>query len=103
MNYKRLAATAASVAIVGSSVALSAGPALADHAHVRHVGNGSCVILGGNGHEGDVQLPAGVADPGTYPENRRHPLHVLVHKGEPGAHGTIEVLGSDTCTGFVND
>ncbi|GIU90522.1 MAG: hypothetical protein KatS3mg010_1621 [Acidimicrobiia bacterium] len=89
-----LAASAAVVAL--------ASPASATHTHVRHVGNGLCVVLAGNGAEHEVELPAPVADPSTYPAGRRHPLHVLVHMGEPGEHGTIEVLGKDTCTGFVN-
>lgn len=102
MITRKLSAIAAGVAIAGSAVAMSASAAAADHTHVRHVGNGECVVLGGGGYEGYVQLPAVVADPSVYPENRRHPLHVLVHQGEPGAHGTIEVLGSDTCSAFVN-
>ena len=100
MNGKKMGAVLASMAIVGSTVALTAGTAGATHTHVRHVGNGSCVVLGGEGHEDEVVLPDGVA--AAFPATRQHPLHVLVHMGEPGQHGTIQVLGSDTCTDFVN-
>jgi len=36
--------------------------------------------------------------------NRRHPLHVLVHLGVPGADGSIAVLGSaqDPCAATGN-
>lgn len=89
--------------VAGVSVVAAASPALATHDHVRHVGNGECVILAGGGGESSVELPASVADPGTYPEGRRHPLHVLVHKGEPGEQNLIEVLGQDTCTSYLNE
>lgn len=89
------------VGLVVAGVLGTAAPAMATHTHVRHLGNGSCVVLAQDGHEHDVELPEGVA--GAYPPGRRHPLHVLVHMGEPGQHGTIQVLGSDTCTAFVND
>lgn len=100
MIGKKLGAVLATAAIAGSTIALTATAAGATHTHVRHVGNGSCVVLGGDGHEDEVVLPAVVA--GAYPATRQHPLHVLVHMGEPGQHGTIQVLGADTCTDFVN-
>lgn len=85
-------------------LALAALPslALADHTHVRHVGNGSCVILAANGAEKHIVLPESNPFIESQPENRRHPMHVLVHLGEPGEHGTIQVLGSDTCTDYLN-
>jgi hypothetical protein len=38
------------------------------------------------------------------PLNRRHPLHVLVHLGVPGADGDIAVMGSaqDPCAATGN-
>lgn len=89
-------------AAVAAGIVTSAAPASAAHTHVRHLGNGECVVLAENGHENDVELPASVADPAMYPAGRRHPLHVNVHMGEPGQHGLIQVLGADTCTSFVN-
>jgi hypothetical protein len=100
VNRKRVIGMAAGIGMLG--VIASASPASATHTHVRHLGNGACVIIAAGGGEKDVVLPASVADPSTYPEGRRHPLHVLVHMGEPGRHGLIQVLGSDTCTSFVN-
>ena len=93
-------------AIVGTALAAGvlvggAGVAAADHVHSMRTGNGSCVLLAAEGGEGAVQLPFA-----TGPENRRHPLHVLVHLGEPGQHVTIGVAGttSDPCPGdYVND
>jgi hypothetical protein len=84
---------------------IPAGPAMADHDHVMQVGNGQCVNLAHDGQEKEVQLP------GTeeFEANRRHPLHVNVHLGEPGTrHGqpVIFVAGSDEaaeyCDGYVN-
>lgn len=84
-------------------VVMAAAPALADHTHVMATGNGQCVILAADGGEKYVELPG--AD--EYPENRRHPLHVKVHLGEPGSHGGIWVHGSPgdlaNCAGYVND
>jgi hypothetical protein len=54
------------------------------------------VLLAQNGGEKDVILPNT-----TGPENRRHPLHVNVHLGEPGAGGHIQIgvagMTSDPC------
>jgi hypothetical protein len=82
----------------------SAAPALATHTHVRLTGNGSCVILAANGGENTVQLPFA----GEFAENRRHPLHVNVHLGEPGTRRgetVVWVMGSDgnPCDHYVND
>jgi hypothetical protein len=43
-------------------------------------------------------------DAGELPLNRRHPLHVLVHLGVPGADGDIAVMGSpqDPCAAEGN-
>lgn len=95
-----LAAMLAALAVVGS-----AGAALADHTHVMRVGNGQCVVLAAHGGEKHVQLPH--AD--HLQENRRHPLHVNVHLGQPGTRQgetVIWVQGSqgdlDNCGGYVN-
>jgi hypothetical protein len=98
-----------------------AGVARADHTHVLILPNGKCAILAAQGNEKYTILPdvlftnnpnvdaddaAGGLE--NLPMNRRHPLHVLVHLGVPGADGDIAVLGSaeDPCaaTGdYVND
>lgn len=87
-------------------VLMAAAPASATHTHVLATGNGACVILGGQGHEAEVELP--YAD--SFEEGRRHPLHVNVHLGEPGSRdgeAVIWVLGSagdlGNCDGYVND
>lgn len=84
----------------------SAVPALATHTHVRMTGNESCVILASKGRESAVQLP----HTDGFAENRRHPLHVKVHLGEPGTRRGEPVLwvqGSPgdlaNCDGYVND
>src|SRR5918994_3725523 len=89
-----------------------ASAARADHTHVLILPNGSCAILAEQGNEKYVILPevllsnnANVdADDAAgglegLPLNRRHPLHVLVHLGVPGADGDIVVMGSaqDPC------
>lgn len=89
------------VLLIGSAL-----PASATHTHVRMTGNGACVVLAPAGGENGVQLPH--AD--GFAENRRHPLHVNVHLGEPGTrHGesVVWVAGSAgdlaNCDGYVND
>jgi hypothetical protein len=96
------------------AVCLLAGASVAwaDHTHVLILPNGSCAILAGEGNEKYLILPdvlfsnnpnvdaddaAGGLD--NLPLNRRHPLHVLVHLGVPGADGDIVVMGSaaDPC------
>jgi hypothetical protein len=89
-----------------------ASVARADHTHVLILPNGSCAILAAQGKEKYVVLPEVLlsnnpnvdADDAAgglqgLPLNRRHPLHVLVHLGVPGADGDIAVLGSaqDPC------
>ncbi len=87
-------------------VLMAATPVWATHTHVRATGNGACVIMGGQGREAEVELPH--AD--SFPETRRHPLHVNVHLGAPGMRGgepVIWVQGSAgdlaNCNGYVND
>jgi hypothetical protein len=89
----------------------------ADHTHVLILPNGSCAILAANGNEKYQILPAVLfannpnadADDAAkglenLPMNRRHPLHVLVHLGVPGADGDIAVMGSaeDPCAATGN-
>jgi hypothetical protein len=93
-------------------VLAGAGVARADHTHVLILPNGSCAILAAKGNEKYQILPSVLfannpnadADDAAgglenLPMNRRHPLHVLVHLGAPGADGDIAVMGSvqDPC------
>ncbi len=96
----------ASVALSGLVMVIGASAAQADHTHVMVLGNGKCVVLAANGGEKYVRLPH--AD--GYPENRRHPLHVNVHLGQPGTRqgeAVIFVQGTAgdlaNCNGYVND
>jgi hypothetical protein len=94
-----------------------AGVARADHTHVLILPNGNCAILAAAGNEKYQVLPdvlfannpnvdaddaAGGLD--GLPLNRRHPLHVLVHLGVPGADGDIVVMDStqDPCAATGN-
>jgi hypothetical protein len=80
------------VPLAVAAVLVDASPAAADHTHFRVVGNGKCVLLAPDGGEKYVQLPN--AD--EYAANRRHPLHVNVHLGQPGQVGQIYVAyGAD--------
>jgi hypothetical protein len=89
-----------------------AGVASADHTHVLILPNGKCAILAAEGNEKYQILPTVLfannpnvdADDASgglenLPLNRRHPLHVVVHLGVPGADGDIAVMGSaqDPC------
>jgi hypothetical protein len=80
---------------------LLAEQAFANHLHSRQVGNGDCVVLAPAGNERFVTLPAASFNNTTEPATTAnpHPLHVHVHRGAPGAQGTIAVLGSagDPC------
>jgi hypothetical protein len=95
-------------------MALLAGASVAraDHTHVLILPNGKCAILAAQGNEKYQILPEVLfsnnpnvdADDAAgglagLPLNRRHPLHVLVHLGVPGADGDIAVMGSaqDPC------
>src|SRR5680860_795733 len=100
------------IVMVATFLLAGAGVARADHTHVLILPNGKCAILAANGNEKYQILPdvlfrnnpnvdadddAGGLD--NLPMNRRHPLHVLVHLGVPGADGDIAVMGSaaDPC------
>ena len=101
------------VAGLAASIALAAaGVARADHTHVLILPNGKCAILAAAGNEKYQILPAVLFsnNPNVDADdaaggleglalNRRHPLHVLVHLGVPGADGDIAVMGSaqDPC------
>lgn len=88
--------------LAGTLLALAtAGTVAADHSHVRKLGNGACVILAPDAGEEAVQLPFA----GSFPSNRQHPLHVLVHLGTAGeervwVQGSSEDLAN--CAGYVN-
>jgi hypothetical protein len=75
--------------------------AQANHLHVVQLGNGACVILAENGHERYVTLPQASFQNTTEPTTTAnpHPLHVHVHRGQPGQVSTIAVFGSaaDPC------
>lgn len=93
---RMLVAASVAVLVVGAS-----GVARADHTHVRILPSGDCVILAADGSEKYIVLSE--SNPhidASLPENRRHPLHVLVHLGEPGSGGDIAVMGSadDPCS-----
>lgn len=90
------------VGLLAGTIAL---PANAAHTHVMMTGNGQCVVLAADGGEKYVSLPH-VTD---HPDNRRHPLHVNVHLGEPGTRqgsDVIWVMGSAgdlaNCDGYLN-
>jgi hypothetical protein len=96
-NGQTLKRTIAAAFTMGTIGLFGAGTASATHTHSMETGNGSCVLLAQNGGEKDVTLPHA-----TGADNRRHPLHVNVHLGEPGAGGHIKigvagVEGSDPC------
>jgi hypothetical protein len=106
MRRLLVTAIAALLALTGASVAR------ADHTHVLILPNGKCAILASQGDEKYLILPevlfannpnVDADDAGggleNLPLNRRHPLHVLVHLGVPGADGDIAVMGSaqDPC------
>lgn len=76
-----------------------AGPAQADHTHVKVVGNGGCIVVAEGSGESEVDLPSAVfaGNPNVdIPESDglTHPLHLLVHRGVPGDHLSLYVLGS---------
>jgi hypothetical protein len=95
-NGHKVKLTIAAAVTMGSIGLFGSGTASATHTHSMETGNGSCVLLAQNGGEKDVTLPHA-----TGAENRRHPLHVNVHLGEPGAGGHIEIgvagTASDPC------
>jgi hypothetical protein len=98
-------------------VLAGASAARADHTHVLILPNGNCAILAATGNEKYLVLPDVLFSNNTnvdaddaagglegLPLNRRHPLHVLVHLGVPGADGGIAVMGSaqDPCAAAGN-
>jgi len=96
-----------------AALLVTAGGALATHEHARLLGNGQCVILAQAGGEQWVELPRAVfehnpkvtLDYDATPTNRRHPLHVLVHKTVQGA-GAVWVYGPESdmfCLAYVNE
>jgi hypothetical protein len=91
----RRAAVAALVA--GAATLAGATAAGADHVHSKETGNGACVLLAQHSGEGDVDLP--FATDAQVDANRAHPIHLLVHLGEPGEHVAIGVVdtASDPC------
>jgi hypothetical protein len=91
----RRAAVAALVA--GAGILAGAAAAGADHVHSKQVGNGDCVLLAPESGEGDVDLPFATDE--QVAAHRAHPLHLLVHLGEPGTNVAIGVAGtaSDPC------
>ena len=98
-----------SLAIAGCIAAaalLAASVAQANHRHVHVLGNGSCVILAKQGNEPSVTLPEASFNNTTEPTTTAnpHPLHVHVHRGQPGEAGTIAVYGSaqDPCVASGN-
>jgi hypothetical protein len=96
------------VAVMAAVVMLAgANVAWADHTHVLTLPKGKCAILAAEGNEKYQILPSvlfsnnpnvdaddAAGDLDDLPLNRRHPLHVLVHLGVPGAEGDIAVMGS---------
>lgn len=94
------AATTASVASVFLLLAAS-DAAVADHTHVKVVGNDGCVVTALGAREEDVDLPGAMfahyphGAPIPQTDERTHPLHVLVHQGVDGENMPPYVLGSD--------
>ena len=85
---------------------LAPAGAAADHRHVLVTGSGDCVVLAKQGHEPFVELPEASFNNTTEPTTTEnpHPLHVHVHRGEPGQHQTIAVYDSalDPCAADGN-
>ena len=86
---------------ITAAALLAPAAAQANHLHVRVLGNGSCVILAQHGNERYVTLPEAAFNNTTEPTTTAnpHPLHVHVHRGQPGEVQTIAVYGSaaDPC------
>ncbi|MGH2946997.1 MAG: hypothetical protein ACRDPC_12175 [Solirubrobacteraceae bacterium] len=75
------------------------GPAAAqgNHRHVLVTGNGDCVILAKQRTSRFVTLPEASFNNTTEPTTTAnpHPLHVHVHRGQPGEVQAIAVYGSE--------
>ena len=89
-------------ACLATAVLLVPAAAHANHRHVLVTGSGDCVILAKQGNEPFVTLPEASFNNTTEPTTTAnpHPLHVHVHRGQPGEVQTIAVYGSaaDPCT-----
>lgn len=95
--------------VVTASMTAGVTAAFADHAHVRHVGQaGRCVVVALDGGEDAVVLPGVVFELGITSDaqgSADHPLHVLVHKGQPNdmGDGTVwELYTRNSCDSYVN-
>jgi hypothetical protein len=92
-------------ACIGAALVLPAG-ARANHRHVLVTGSGDCVVLAKEGGEPSITLPEASFNNTTEPVTTAnpHPLHVHVHRGEPGQHLTIAVFESaaDPCLAAGN-
>jgi hypothetical protein len=98
------------LAVAAAALVAPVPAALADHLHSLQVGNGRCVILAQDGNERYVVLPPASFRNTTEPTTTAnpHPIHVHVHRGEPGEHTALGVYGTPTdpcyATGdYVND
>jgi hypothetical protein len=97
--------TAITLSITAAAL-LAPAAAQANHLHVLVLGDGSCVILAQHGNERYVTLPEAsfnnTAEPTT--TANPHPLHVHMHRGQPGTVQTIAVYGSaaDPCAASGN-
>ena len=109
---KTLGTAAAASAAAALLLLASSGAAVADHTHVKVVGNGECVVLAEGAGEERVDLPGvvftnnpNVDAPQT--AGRTHPLHVLVHLGRAGENNALYVYGTPAANaacaaGYVN-
>jgi hypothetical protein len=96
----------------GGALLVTAPPALADHTHVKVVGNGRCVVMAEGAGEENVVLPASVFENNPNVDapqlaGRSHPLHVLVHLGQAGEQVHLFVYGTPAANtacaaGYVN-
>jgi hypothetical protein len=95
---KRAALSA--LACLAGVLAVPTGAA-ATHRHSLVTGSGNCVVLAKQGGEPFVGLPDASFNNTTEPTTTMnpHPLHVHVHRGEPGGRLTIAVYGgaADPC------
>jgi hypothetical protein len=86
---------------ITAAALLAPAAARADHLHVIQTGSGSCVILAQAGNERYLTLPEASFHNTTEPTTTAnpHPLHVHLHRGQPGQVRTIAVYGSaaDPC------
>jgi hypothetical protein len=111
-NNKTVRSAVPAAALLALLLLGIAGPAQADHTHVKVVGNGGCIVIAEDSGESEVDLPSAVfaGNPNVdIPESdgATHPLHLLVHRGVPGDHLSLYVLESDPArtacpAGFVN-